>query len=791
MSESEEKLEQLSVRLENLAKYEAAFKREIADLRREISILHQRGVGKGEPPRDQTAPRPQPFQPKPAPYVLGIDNQARRAEHQTQPKTERPPISANEPLQANLEKFVGTYLISIIGILITVIGVGIGAKYAIDNELISPLFRIFLGYVAGLALTGTAVFLKRKYESFSAVLLSGGMSILYFITFFAYSFYGIISQASAFALMLIFTVFTVAAAIVYSRQIIAHIGLVGAYAVPFLLSDGSGRAEILFSYIAIINIGILAVSVNKYWRVLFFVSFGFTWLIFSGWYFAASQPNGQHGLAFVSATVFYGIFYTTFLIYKLVHKKPLAVENAALVVTNSFVFFGFGYSIISEAGLERFLGLFTLANSAVHLAAAHIVRFYKLGDRNAFYLIVVLVLVFVTIAVPVQTEGNWITLLWSAEALFLFAIGRSKGIEIFEYLSFPLMACALVALLDNWESEAWERLAQTAQTQIPLFNGGFATSLFAAVSFGAMCIVNRLAEFKSKLSEQIGQILRIGLPAVFLVVLYNTFRLEIETYFYGRLIDTSIRTASTIQGLGEGVIKDKAVYYLNLVWQLNYTLLFVFSMTFINLRRFRNSILGFANLGLIAISIAGFIVLGLFSLGSLRELYLEQEYAFQFYRGIFLVLMRYVSLALVGLQLYSGYKQVREPYVEETVTSNIGKYTFEIGIATTILILISNELITWTRVLRFEEPEKLGLSILWGSYAIALIVLGIARKLKHIRIFAIALFGLTLAKLFLFDMANLETIPKTILFVSIGVMLLVASFLYNKFTKQIFGEEKG
>ncbi|MGI8600900.1 MAG: DUF2339 domain-containing protein, partial [Chitinophagaceae bacterium] len=119
--------------------------------------------------------------------------------------------------KSNLEKFIGENLINKIGIAITVLGVGIGAKYSIENELISPLTRIILGYLLGLGFIGFALWLKAKYENFSAVLLSGGMATMYLITYAAYSFYGLFPQAVAFALMVLFTAFTVVAAIHYNK----------------------------------------------------------------------------------------------------------------------------------------------------------------------------------------------------------------------------------------------------------------------------------------------------------------------------------------------------------------------------------------------------------------------------------------------------------------------------------------------------------------------------------------------------------------------------------------------
>ena len=76
-----------------------------------------------------------------------------------------------------MEDFIGTNLISKIGILVTIIGVFIGAKYAIDNELISPFMRILAGYLSAGVLIVIAFRLKKKYEYFSSVLIGGGLAV--------------------------------------------------------------------------------------------------------------------------------------------------------------------------------------------------------------------------------------------------------------------------------------------------------------------------------------------------------------------------------------------------------------------------------------------------------------------------------------------------------------------------------------------------------------------------------------------------------------------------------------
>jgi uncharacterized membrane protein len=82
------------------------------------------------------------------------------------------------------------------------------------------------------------------------------------------------------------------------------------------------------------------------------------------------------------------------------------------------------------------------------------------------------------------------------------------------------------------------------------------------------------------------------------------------------------------------------------------------------------------------------------------------------------------------------------------------------------------------------------LSILWGIYALVLIVIGISKQQKHLRVIAITMFSITLVKLFLYDTEGLGTIGKTVVFVSVGVLLLIVSFLYNQFKSNLLEKSK-
>jgi len=146
--------------------------------------------------------------------------------------------------------------------------------------------------------------------------------------------------------------------------------------------------------------------------------------------------------------------------------------------------------------------------------------------------------------------------------------------------------------------------------------------------------------------------------------------------------------------------------------------------------------------------------------------------------------MRYISFSFVALALYALYKYIKKEFNQ----SNF-KVAFELLLHTTILWIASSELINWMDIFKSEQSYKLGLSILWGMYSLFLISFGIWKKNMPMRIGAIALFGVTLFKLFFYDISHLNTVAKTIVFVSLGVLLLIISFLYNKYKHLISDDE--
>jgi uncharacterized membrane protein len=683
--------------------------------------------------------------------------------------------------KSNLEKFIGENLINKIGIAILVIGVAIGAKYSIENNLISPLTRIILGYLTGLGLIGFGIKLKAKYENYSAVLVSGAIAILYFITFAAYSFYDLFPQSMTFGLMLLFTVFGVVAALNYNKQVIAHIGLVGAYAIPFLLSNDSGNVLVLLSYMAIINVGILVISFKKDWKPLYYSAFIFTWLIYAGFAGFSYQRDEHFQIALTFLCIFFSQFYAIFLAYKLIANEKFKKSDVVFLMINSFIFFGLGYSILSRHDIgKELLGVFTLINAVIHFIVCAILFKKKLADRNLFYLVAGMVLIFITIAVPVQLDGNWVTLLWSLEAALLFWIGRTKNVPVYERLSYPLMILAFFSLLQDW-NESYQ--AYSDEHLSSFINITFLTSLIFIAAFGFINWINRKEYASADASNKhwMQKFMAFGIPIIFLIAIFGAFYTEIQYYWDKQYWLSAIESSPTEEYPYRTYNSDLRSF--GNIWSLNFTLFFVSALAFVNIKILKNRILGIVTLGLGLLVTILFLTTGLYIISELRESFINEDAASSFGTSNFNIGIRYVAIGFFALLMFGIHKLSKAAFMR--MNANL---VFVAILHISILWILSSELLQWLDLAGSNQTYKLGLSILWGVYSLFLIAYGIYKNNKYLRIGAIALFAVTLIKLFFYDIESMNTITKTIVFVSLGILLLIISFLYNKYKHKIADE---
>lgn len=768
MEKESDKINKLKARLDALADKYRLLAEEMASLTKEIEQLKAASEDSREPGLREASGKQAEVIKKAEP-VITTGKAAWKA-----PKVESTPLETSptrqqdrpsliQNLNSGLEEFIGSNLISKIGVGAIVIGMGIGIKYAIDNDLISSLVRILMGYLVGAVLLFFSYRLRREYRVFGAVLFSGATVLMFFTSYAAHSYYAFLPQSVAFGIMVALTVYVVAEALRFDEPVVAHFGLVGAYAVPFLLGDDPGAITFLFTYISIVNLGILGIAFLRYWKSLYYSAFTFTWLIYYSWYMLDYREEAHFGQALVFLAIFFGIFYLAFLAYKLIRREKYSLFDVVMLLLNSFLSYGMGYLILQghETGQHQ-LGFFTLINALIHLGVSGLVWSFRRADRNLFYLVSGIGLIFTLIAIPVQLDGNWVTLLWASEAALLFWIGRTRAAPVYEGLAYVLFVLALVSLLDDWDAYNTDSKQQIA----PVFNIYLLTTLWSASCFGFSIRINSQAQYQHPLQEGSlsRQLLDYGLPFLFLLILYLGFQLEIIHYF-----DQLKAAAPSGNDLSR----------FEIIWQVNFSLFFLSALSLVNMLRFRNQILAQASLALNLIFMLIFLIAALPEFYALYEVYLGLPAGRQ--SGNWHVLIRYVSYLFAGGLLWATFHHIRQSFVGLKLGMPYG-----LLLHITLLSVASLELLCWMKALNAFDSFQAGLSILWGIYSLALITLGIRRQQKHLRIAAMVLIGLTLCKVALIDLANLDTLIKTLVLVTLGALLLVISFLYNKFRAKLF-----
>lgn len=689
----------------------------------------------------------EPFRPVPHPTPRPTPQPAPR--QAPRPAQSAPAASRSSEPPTDWEKFIGENLISKIGIAILVLAIGFFVKYAIDNDWIGPVGRVGIGLLCGGILIGLAHRLRNQYNAFSSVLIGGGLAVLYFTIALAYHQYHLLSQTTAFALMLVITAFSVALSLLYNREELAIIALVGGFVTPFLVSNGSGDYKVLFTYLLILNTGLLVIAYYKVWRLLNGLAFGFTVILFASWLYELPD-NTERAVYFGGAgfaTAFYGLFFITAVARTIRERKKFIASDFLILLLNTCLYFGASLYFLSKLGLESYRGLYCAIMGVIHIALSWLLFRRQSVDKNILYLLIGITLSFVSLTAPLQLHGHYITMFWATEAVLLCWLFLKSGLRLIRLASALVLAAMLVSLAWDWVNIY--RDGYPGMTVI--FNKGCMTGLICAAS----CFVL----FRLQADRVTAPIMMFTATAL----LFISGALEIGYQFSYRYPHMDI-----------------ASFYL-----LLYTWLFVWLFTLVSGRlakidmRVTNRVL--LGLGLLVYL---FALPGVFGLQ--RDMLEGRRYLIHFvahWVGAAVVL--FILYRLTGL--YRGGNWKVEPAI----------FAWTVAIVAVVFLSAEGQLLVNVLFYSPQYPldelqrvySKTGLPILWGVCSFVCMWLGMRHKFRPLRTFSLLLFMITLLKLFLFDIRNIPIAGKIAAFFCLGVLLLVVSFMYQRLKKIIIDNE--
>jgi hypothetical protein len=182
-----------------------------------------------------------------------------------------------------------------------------------------------------------------------------------------------------------------------------------------------------------------------------------------------------------------------------------------------------------------------------------------------------------------------------------------------------------------------------------------------------------------------------------------------------------------------------------------------------------------------------FIGLGVLSVGIARLLAAQLSSAPASY--IVVVNARVVA-GIVTIGLLYGLARL---YEQGPAAAASGSRTAFLVVANVIaLTLLTSEITAYWHLDDLRQTTRLSatnshfarevmLSVTWALYATALIVVGLRKHYAPIRYFAMALFVVTIVKVFTIDLAELDQVYRILSVVGLGIALLMSSYLYQRF----------
>lgn len=687
-------------------------------------------------------------------------------------------IQSNEGVKEQVEsKFVKALKevnwLNAIGVITLVLGIGFFVKYAIDQDWINEIGRVALGIAIGGLIAGIAHKLNGKYPVFSSVLMGGSLAILYTTITLAFREYQLFTQSVTFIILTIITILAVCLSIAYKRQELAIFAFIGGMLAPLLISTGNGNHWVLFSYIFLLNTGVLIVAVRQKWLLVDRFSYILTYLYLFAWITLKVNKEYQADAIFFTSLFFLQFMVLLVLRYTKNSKEKSDITQLLSITLVNFTslicFFliqanssGINYLGVSIVGMALINALFIVLATRAKLAPI---------DRNFTYTLLAITLGLVSLAIPVQLSKVYITIVWAIEMSVLFWIWTRSKANLFRIGSLVLGVLTLVSylmdirsfsptLLYNIEEEKNKigEILPIVLNQYTITGIVILLSFFFIYYLTGKKAVNEgdtigLKGIRQPKSDEIHQVI----SHLLLIVAYGIGFLEI-----------AYQVSSRIEFPYLGVL-DGGYKFFSLV---TYTVVYV-ALYLVRTKKKTT------NLYYSIYMVVSGILLLLFALAvsSLRK----DIFYYDAYAPVYFTL----HLVAVGAFAYCYFWLYRNI---QSFSAQTYKWIHALLFASLVLLFSVelDNLIIWigsttdTYKTILSNVHAYGYPILWGLMAMVLMIVGINKEKAEWRKLSLISFGIIVLKFYLYDVWRMNQGGKIASFVVLGIILLVVSFLLER-----------
>ena len=651
------------------------------------------------------------------------------------------------PTTNEIELLIGQNWLARIGSLAIIFGIGFFIKAAIDSNWISNFLIILIGAIFGFGFVLIGYLLNTKLSFYSRTLTGLGIGILYITTYSSFTTYDLFNIYIGSIIVFLISILGNFLAYYYKNISIGIISLIGAYSIPLLAAISFETLDIQSItatgyYLPLVALSSCIFLFNFRYQALFFgiliASCG-SYLIWSGSIAPNSMaPELQWGIN----AVIYLIILTGWWITnkKIINTYSIFSLLGLIILSLSFVLFSFN-SLWDQ--YRNIIGIFGLIFGFLYLIPS---VYSVLKSQKLTYQIYCIIAGFliIFISIPVQFSSSWTTILWAMQAAMIIFVGFRQSIIQARILGYFILSLIIIKGL------IWD--FYNNEDMLPLINSRFLSLLSISItSYFSYHIAKNLNLINY---EKIYNNFLYFISIILLILTVNGEIYYIIKYF-PELISNTYQMPLTLMLwiVTTGIIS-------NLILRINIT----------------------KNVGTFKRYFGHSIILTFSVLTIIYAMFWNTENYIPFINIRTLTLLICATAFYITILAIQKFSENLQNFEIINIKNSFKSFLFIIPFI--ILSLDLHILVRYPEIniaSNYYDPIT---STIWGIVwaIIGTIYIFISIKVKDftLRYIGLGAIGITIIKLFIFDLFLLPTTIRIFAFILLGIVLLVAGLNYQK-----------
>jgi len=317
--------------------------------------------------------------------------------------------------------FSGNMLVRI-GSIILFFGAGFLLKYTAEHSQLSIEMRMWGIALTACIMLGVGWLLRTSRPIYGLALQGGGLGLLYLTIFASFRLYDLLPASQALTMLALVSGAGVGMAVIYNARWLAILAFAGGFLAPILASTGSGSHVALFSWYAVLNVGIALLAWHKAWRSLNLLGMVATFIVTALWGYNYYQTS-----FFDSVEPFligFGLLYLAIGVLFSLHQADPKQENfgrvdASIIFGTPIGFFLLQTPLVHE--FEHGMSLSALLSGMVYLMPAWLA--FKLENRVLALSLLSIAVTLLTLAIPLEFDEAETAAAWAMEGVGLLWLG--------------------------------------------------------------------------------------------------------------------------------------------------------------------------------------------------------------------------------------------------------------------------------------------------------------------------------------------------------------------------------